>query len=287
VRDYEAMIAAMRGDYGQALGLIDAGLRRSPGAPALAAASSACSRADLLQQQGELTRARTLWLSCAAPDQDALRALARLGRASNDLLAGDRPAALATLRELATQANTALTGPDRWQSATNIAPLLLRAGDVDGAEALLLPILADVRNAGYGLLLAQAEAALAEVEAARGHWDASGAHAKAARAAIPADVWVVTSRLDNLDIANALARGERNDAETLLARGDANAHRHHDAIAQLELHSLMSPTARLPDGCDATARKALLARTGMRGASLDWLFGPLATRDPLGRVARH
>ena len=287
VRDYEAMIAAMRGDYGQALALIDAGLRKSPGAPALAAASSACSRADLLQQQGELTRARTLWLRCAAPDQDALRALARLGRASNDLLAGDRPAALATLRELARQANTTLTGPDRWQSATNIAPLLLRAGEIDDAEALLLPIVADLRNAGYGLLLAQAEATLAEVEAARGHWDASRAHAKAARTAIPADVWVITSRLDNLDIADALARGERNDAETLLARGDANAHRHHDAIAQLELHGLMSPTARLPDGCDATARTALLARTGMRGASLDWLFGPLAARDPLGRMARH
>lgn len=284
VQDYAAMISAMRGHYGEALELIDAGLRRASATPALVAASTACSRADLLQQQGQLTRARALWTHCAAPDQDALRMQARLGRASNDLLAGDRPAALATLRELAVQAN-ARSGPGRWQMASNIAPLLLRAGDVEGAEALLAPILDDVRKAGYGLVLAHVETGLAEVEAARGRWDASRAHAAAARRAIAPDVWVVTSRLDHLDIADALARGERNDAEALLARSDADAHRYNDAIAQLELHGLMSSAARLPDGCDATSRKALLARTGMRGASLDWLFAPLAARNPLWRGA--
>ena len=223
-------------------------------------------------------------MRCAAPDQDALRTYARLGRASNDLLAGDRPAALTTLRDLAARTN-GLTGPERWRMAGNIAPLLLRAGDVEGAAALLTPILADVRKAGYGLVLAQAEAGLAEIEAARGHWDASRTHAAAARRAIPADIWVVTSRLDHVDIADALARGDRNTAETMLARSDAEAHRYNDAIAQLELHGLMAPTARLPDGCDATARKALLARSGMRGASLDWLFDPLAARNPLWHTA--
>ena len=153
------------------------------------------------------------------------------------------------------------------------------------ANSSSTPVLPPSRKAGYGWIVAQAEAGVAEIEAARGHWDASRAHIAAARVAAPADLWIVTSRLADIAIADALAQGDRNRAETLLAQSDANAHRHGDAVAQLELHGLMSNTARLPSGCDATQRKALVARTGMRGASLDWLFGPLAARNPLWRNA--
>ena len=284
VDQFESIIAAARGQYTEALTVLDAGERRQRGAPALTLARTACSRADLLQLQGQLMQARGQWTRCAAPDQDMLRMQARMGRASNDLLAGDRVAALSVLQALATQTREQLNGPDQWQMAVAIAPLLIRAGDLDAASSLLAPVLPPSRKAGYGWIVAQAEASLAEIEAASGHWDASRAHIAAARRAAPADLWIVTSRLDDIGIADALAQGDRNRAETLLAQSDANAHRHGDAVAQLGLHGLMSNTARLPSGCDATQRKALIARTGMRGASLDWLFGPLAARNPLWRA---
>src|SRR5690606_3529074 len=77
------------------------------------------------------------------------------------------------------------------------------------------------------------------------------------------------SRLEQVGIVAALARGEQEQALSRLADLDRRAHRHGDAIVQLQVHSLMSAGVSGP--CDPEVRATLVASTGLRGANLDWL----------------
>lgn len=278
VDQFEASAAGARGRYAQALAALDRGGPAAPGGaakPRLSAARTACLRADLLLLRGELSRARSQSTQCGAPDEPYLRLQGKLGHAAADLFAGDRVSAVARVHA-AQDSATIPPGPDRWMFDLQVAALLTRAGELADASALYAKTLPAVRRAGYGWLQAQVETGLAEIAAARGEWRASRAHAAAARQQPSTTAWVLRNRLAQVDIASALAAGDRRRAEALLADADAEAHQLGDAVAQLEIHSLMSPDATLAD-CSHATRMPLVAETGLRGATLDWLVGPLKT----------
>jgi hypothetical protein len=83
----------------------------------------------------------------------------------------------------------------------------------------------------------------------------------------------------------ALDEGNTDSALAMLTQVHAKAHRNGDAITQSEIHSLMPSGVELGE-CTATRRAGLVARTGMRGATLDWLVTP-AKVDAPSLIAQH
>jgi hypothetical protein len=159
-------------------------------------------------------------------------------------------------------------GPDRWSHTMMLAALLTRAGDYAGSDTLYRELLPKLRASGYLALIVQAETGLAENAAARGDWPNALQHVTVARRDLPAEDWSLRYRLDIVEAAAALAKGDISHATTVAAATHAQAHRLGDVVAQMELHNLM-PGA-FPE-CTLAHREALIARSGMRGATLGWL----------------
>ena len=59
----------------------------------------------------------------------------------------------------------------------------------------------------------------------------------------------------------------------LIAATYAEAQRHGDVVAQMELQSLV-PAGVTVGECNERCRASMVARTGLRGATLDWLAVP-------------
>lgn len=287
IAQFAAMVAANRGEFAQAEETLNEAERDAragegdpggddPGEGSAADASTAvariaCLRADVRLVQGDIGNARTAWKTCADSGQPSSIQQARLGNAGIALLSGDRATALRDLRALLAPVAAAPDGPDRWLTELSIATLLTRAGDADAATRLYRRVLPQARRSGYGWIVAIAEAGLAETAAVRGDWDAARGHLAAARAEQVADVWTLSNRLDVLDAAEILATGgDSARAMALLSAVHAKARRHRDAVTQLEIHSLLPPGMAIGD-CAERCQRALMARTGMRGATLAWL----------------
>jgi cellulose synthase operon protein C len=279
VDQFGAYLAQIRGRHAQALLELDRSRKRAAGngaadVPPLAAARLACFRAGLVLQQGKLARARSELARCSEPEHAFIRLIATLGSASADLLAGDRGATLERLQAVEPVVEAGADGPDRWLLSLQLGYLWTRAGEPERARRLYEYVLPFSRQAGYGWLTAHAELGLAEVAAVHGDWQTSAQLAASARRGVPDDAWLVTSRLDQLAVVAALAEGEVERATVLLAELDGHAHLLGDAMIQLELHSLMGGDIAFAH-CDRDARMSLLAETGLRGATLDWLVSPL------------
>ncbi len=285
INQTEAFLSYADGQYDKALGILDRDENGSGedgdghGLPAVSAARAACMRGRMQMAQGDLVSARNSWARCSQPDFAITQLYALHGMALSDLLAGDREAALEKLEVAQKRAMEDLPpGPDRLDFQVQIAALMVRAGELDAAHDLFAHLLPQLEGGGYDWLKAEVELGLAEIAAARGHWDSSRDLAAQARRAAPKDTWVVEQRLELLQVVLMLASGERGEAAALLTRMDEKAHRTGDAVAQLEAHSLMSRDANLK-GCSPATRSALLARTGLRGASLGWLTQSLTATD--------
>lgn len=277
---FEGFLLSARGNYPAAIQALDQTIDRleregKPSLPADTLARLACDRTELMLSQGQLHDARVQRDLCASTGQPHLHDYAIALGASIDLMAGDAGTALPALHLRAEAIQAMPHAPDRWHAALSTAYLLTRAGDLDGAAALFNSTHAALQDTGYQWLIADAEVGLAETTTAKGRWAEATRWADSARERLPAAAWQQFHRLDQVGILGALADGDADEAQSRLLASDKRAHEVGNVAAQLELHSLMGALAPYfrPDdrGCDATARQTLVARTGMRGATLDWM----------------
>ncbi len=281
-----ASLDAFRGNYARSVRTLDRADRQlaalQPGsAPTEPQARLACVRAGSRLPLGDLAGARTDLKRCAASGNPATQLLAMLGRAHTELLAGDRAEAKTLLGRAQTILPTMPDGPERWEETLSAAMLLTRIGDPVESDRLYTRVLPLSRAIGYQWFVASAETGLAENAAARGDWAGSRAHAAAARRVLPADAWSLTYRLAIVDIAAALGSGDRARAVSLASEVHVAAHRLDDKVAQIEIHNLI-PLGFIPDDCSQVRRDAVVASTGLRGATVDWMAG-LRT-DPMAKM---
>ena len=275
---FEAIILANRGRLPLAEQVLAQAERRdrqaNPGTqPSSASSRVACVRADLRLTRGDLPGARNEWKRCGATESPSSRLQARIGNAAIDVAAGD--AGNARTRLLAAQQEVAQMpdGPDRWATELWIATALIRAGDTSTAERMFLRVLPLARETQYEWIIAVTETGLAEIAATRGDWKAVRERVAAARRMGLADIWTLSNRLEVLDAVAALHDGDRARALRLLANVHAQAVRNDDAITQLEVQSLLPPGMAIGE-CNERCQAALVASTGLRGATLDWLVKP-------------
>ncbi|WP_460732385.1 winged helix-turn-helix domain-containing protein [Lysobacter tyrosinilyticus] len=244
-----------------------------------AQAELACAKGENDLALGDLSGARADGKRCGTSADPNTSTQAKALDAYTKLLAGDLPAAREQLPHVRTALLAVPDGPDRWGHAMMLAALLTRAGDYAGSDALYRELLPKLRASGYQALIVQAETGMAENAAARGDWREAPLHVAAARGDLPTDDWSLRYRLDVIDAAVALAKGDPMRATSALAETHARAHRLGDVVAQIELHSLM-PGA-FPE-CTLAFREAVIARSGMRGAKLSWLTAGLPG-DPVSQ----
>jgi DNA-binding winged helix-turn-helix (wHTH) protein len=273
-----AAMEALRGDYSRSVETFDRADRElaetMPGDSITESqARLSCARAASRLPLGDLAGARADWTRCATSSGPTTQMLATLGHAETELLAGNRVGAGRLLQRAQEIGRTLSDGPDRWTSTIQLAGLLTRAGDVAGSDRLYRQALARLRGTGYDLLTAAIDIGLAENAAARGEWATSRHHAAAARRVLSQDLWALTSRLDLLDIAAALAAGDRQLATSLAAQAHAHAHRFGDVAIQMQIHSLL-PQQFIGDDCGPAHSDELAAHSGMRGATLEWTKVP-------------
>ena len=164
-------------------------------------------------------------------------------------------------------------GPDRWSTELWIATALTRAGDPVTAERMLRRILPLARATQYEWLIAITETSLAETAATRGDWKAVRERSAAARKLGLAGIWTLSNRLDVLEAVTAMVEGDNPRALRILTSVHAQAIRNNDVISQLEVQSLL-PQGMAIGECNERCQAALLASTGLRGATLDWLVVP-------------
>lgn len=269
-----AALAMIQGDSRRALALMDATERLLPPRGAgqresEASAQIACVRAELLSTLGRLGEARATLQRCRQGERWALRFYAPALGSHLEWLAGDLPRAKALLEQA--QAATSAMAPDGWLNAIEVARLSTRLGEVERSQRLYAQVLAPVRANGYAFLTALTLTGMAENAAARG--DRAGARELAAQArhAIADDAWAVVSRLDLLAVFDAQQRGDRAAADALAERLHRRARELDDVVVELQLHQLLGLQSQ-DLACSPAEREALIARTAMRGARLDWLL---------------
>ncbi|GAB3099190.1 hypothetical protein GCM10027159_21540 [Lysobacter terrae] len=278
VAQFDAILTANRGDYAGAeaiLGAAEARDRKVNPAQEQSTASSrlACMRADLGLARGDMDRARALWKACDALQQPSTRLQALIGNAAIDILAGDRSSGTKSLQDARKEVESQEDGPDRWLNELWIAAQLTRAGDLDDAERMNQRVLPMSVRTGYEWIRAMAEAGLAENAAMRGDWTAVDQHLRIARQLRGSALWTVRYRLDVVSAVSAMKQGDGKRALEIVAATHAEAQRHGDVVAQMELQSLL-PAGVTVGECDARCRAGMVARTGLRGATLDWLTVP-------------
>ena len=278
VAQFDAILTANRGDYARAETILTAAEARdrkvNPAQEQSTASSRlACMRADLGLARGDMDRARALWKACDALQQPSTRLQALIGNAAIDILAGDRSSGTKALHDARKEVESQEDGPDRWLNELWIAAQLTRAGDLAEAERMNARVLPMAVRTGYEWIRAMAEAGLAENAAMRGDWKAVDQHLRIARQLRGSALWTVRYRLDVVSAVSAMQQGDGKRALEIVAATHAEAQRHGDVVAQMELQSLMPAGVGVGE-CDARCRASMVARTGLRGASLDWLTAP-------------
>ncbi|WP_460729229.1 winged helix-turn-helix domain-containing protein [Lysobacter rhizosphaerae] len=275
---FEATILANRGRFALAGKVLDQAEKRAragnPGTqPSSAASQIACIRADLDLVMGDIPGSRAGWKQCSALESPSSRLQAAIGNATVDLVAGDRNAAMKRLLETQKESAQMEDGPDRWSTELWIATALTRAGDPATAERMFQRVLPLARNTQYEWIIAIAETGLAETAATRGEWNAVRTHIAAARKLELADIWTLSNRIDTLDALATMVDGDSKRALHILAAIHAQAVRNGDVVSQLEVQSLLPPGMPIGE-CNERCQAALVASSGLRGATLDWLVVP-------------
>ena len=270
-RRIEARLAFERGDFARAIATLDRGERDALGDRAaltpLATAPLACTRADVLVRQGRPAPARAQYARCRdAGAQDALAAA--IGLAELEWLSGDRDAARAQTRQALALLPGIDIAPARWSASVELAGVLVRIGDARAALELLREVAPKLEASGLRRDATMARIAQAEVALAQGGTARAVAEAGAARASMAGNAW--RPRLRQVEVALARAGGDEVEAQHRLAALHREAHRHGDRMHQALAHRWLRADA---DGvrCTERERVALVAQSGFRGASLDWL----------------
>ena len=275
---FKAIILANRGRFALSEKVLDeagkAYRQANPGTqPSAASSRIGCVRADLRLTRGDIPGARAGWKTCSASESPSSRLQAAIGNAMIDLAAGDRAAARKQLLDVRKQVEQMSDGPDRWTTELWVANGLVRTGDTAIAERTFRRILPLARATQYEWIIAVTETGLAEAAATRGDWKSARAHLAAARDLHLGDIWTLSYRINVLDAVAALGEGDARRALPLLANVHAQAVRYGDVYAQLEVQSLLPPGMAIGE-CNERCQSALVASSGLRGATLDWLVVP-------------
>lgn len=289
-RQIDALASLDRGEFARALAALDRGERDARGAAAAtmrAADPLACTRAGALVRMGRPAPARVQYAHCR--DAGEFGALtAATGLAELEWISGDREAALAQARAARALLPRMRIEPDRWSSSIDLAGVLVRIGESRTAQALLQDVLPKVEAGGLRRDAVRARIVLAEAALADGDPARAGDHARRARAAMLRDAW--QPRLQQVEIALARMAGDDVDAGRRMLALHDQAHRRGDAMHQALVHRWLSDAVEDGD-CTARTRVALVAQSGFRGASLDWLAGAKPLDAPLdaprGRAFSH
>ncbi len=275
-RLFEVFIDQMQGRNARALAAAERGRTRmdDPGLPSPSQSVRdryACASGQIQTTMGDPQAARASYARCPATDP-ALELVAIIGLAEVDLDTGDTVAALAGLHRALGKLPDLDTAPGRWILKLEIAPLLAAAGERAEAERLNRDVLPEVQRAGYGMLTAMAQVGLAELALSRGELDESRRWAGQARASLPEPIWLVDQRIDLVEAGLARLAGDPAGADARLRTLEHEAGSRDDMLARLRaLDALQGTTA---SGRVATTRMALVARTGLRGVSVDWMMPP-------------
>lgn len=275
---FEAIIVANRGRFALSEKVLEEAEKQyrqaNPGTqPSAASSRINCVRADLRLTMGDIPGARAGWKKCSAAESPSSRLQAAIGNATIDLVAGDRATAQKQLLDLAKQVQQMPDGPDRWTTELWIATALTRAGDSAASERMFQRILPLARATQYEWIIAITEIGLAETAATRGDWNAVHEHITAARQIRLSDIWTLSNRINVLDAVTSLHDGDSKRALRLLGSVHAQAVRNGDVVTQLEVQSLL-PAGMGIGECNERCQAALVASTGLRGATLDWLVVP-------------
>jgi tetratricopeptide (TPR) repeat protein len=267
-----AMSAAVHGHYAEGLKILEETERLLPAAPAgqpesEAHAQLACGRAEFLVPLGRLREARASLDRCSHATRQIQRSLWLLGMSQVELMAGDRPQALALLERA--EKILPVAPPDSWNQRMESARIATRLGETEKSERILSQLFPQLQASGLVLFIVQGRVARAENAAARGDWASSRRHAAEARKLVP-DAWFVTRQLDLLAIADARQRGDRGAAIALASKLHLRARQLGDAVVEMQVHAMLEP-GLIENDCSVAEREAMIARTGMRGANLDWL----------------
>jgi DNA-binding winged helix-turn-helix (wHTH) protein/tetratricopeptide (TPR) repeat protein len=285
-RQIEATVAFERGDFARALAVLARGERDALGARASSSMSAtaplACTRASVLVRQGRPAAARAQYARCR--DAGARGALAAaIGLAELEWISGDREAALAQARQARELLPGIAIAPDRWSASVELAGVLVRLGDARAALGLLHDVAPKLAASGLRRDATMARIALAEAALADGDPVRAAAEAGAIRASVSDASW--RPRLRQVEVALARARGDEDAAQRSLAALHRETHRHGDLMHQALAHRWLRADAE-GERCTERERAALVAHSGFRGASLDWLEGvrPARTAAPTLRL---
>lgn len=272
-RQFQALLASDRGQYAQALAVLDAATAqaragRKPGDPPPAIEKMfACTKGGVLLSQARAMEARSAYALCGKGPGSQVQS-GRIGLAETEMMAGDLQGALRHLRAVADEIPRIRTAPDRWALQVDLAALLVRAGETHAAQAQLDAVLPKLERQGLNRAAMFGRLALAEIAMARGDVAQARIELAATGRLMSRGLWI--PRLEQLEVAIARAEGDEVRAERILAELDHQAHQRQDTLAQLLAHSLMPADLHLP-GCTRAQRAALVARTGFHAARLDWL----------------
>lgn len=253
-----------RADPGGAL--VDRALRRQ--APE-AALHLACLRGALALTQGTPAMARTDFVRCATSTDPTINLFGRLGDAETALLSGDAIRARTMLADLRGQTDRFAHLPGRWSFVIDWAALATRSGDPHAAHSELASVLPAIRRAGYAMLEIDTLIGLAEAAMATADLAAARAHLIDARALAQADDWLARRRLLVVEALIAYADNNAGDAARFAAELDQQARTRGDVATELIAHDVYARIGQLGD-CPATRQAELIARSGLRGASIAW-----------------
>ncbi|MBL8297559.1 MAG: winged helix-turn-helix domain-containing protein [Rhodanobacteraceae bacterium] len=232
--------------------------------------SLACMRGTLALMRGDTPAAQSGYSRCAMATDNSLGLFGRLGEAEIAALVGDQPQARTLLQQIQPQLSTITVLSNRWSLAIEWAALSVRAGQADEALREILPLRAPVAASGLNRLQIDLELTLGEAALAKGEFDAAQEYFAGVRARVLPDDWIAQRRLQLAEAWMAYQRGQRETAQAIAAQLHAEAERVGDVPAELLSHDLQQ-RLNLLSSCTAARHAELLARSGQRGATLEWL----------------
>ncbi len=228
-----------------------------------------CMRATVFGRLGRMADATTALQACRAPEMPYFNKFADIGEVERDLLVGDFASARRRMAGLVDRVAQEKVLPERWSLAVNIADVLARQGESEQARRMLAEVLPAMERSGKWQAGSDSRTILAEIALAQG--DVKEAERQAGMAekhGTPED-WLGQSRLRAVRIVIALHRRETGKALRELAGLHDDARQRGDVLAELQTHSLAG--GALEQLCSTDRHAKLMAQTGMRGVSLEWM----------------
>jgi tetratricopeptide (TPR) repeat protein len=229
-----------------------------------------CMRATVFGHLGRMADATTALQACRSPDMPYFNKFADIGEVEVDLLAGDLTSARRRTADLVDLVVQEKVRPERWSLAVNIAYTLARLGEAEQARQMLAEVLPEIERSGKRLTESDSRTILAEIALTRNDVGEAERQAAIVEKLDPPDDWLGQSRLRIVRIVIALTRGETARARSERAQLHDSARERGDVMTELLTHSLAK--GALDELCSKDRHAKLLAQTGMRGVTAEWMM---------------